>query len=697
MSAMPEYAEPPSESAGFAGARLALERYAEPLLRRCAARFARQRLQDEAADLRERILEGLENPVVIDRALKTLSPEARRVLRLANIGRQSRWRVQSIVEADARWGSAGSVAPILELLEAGLAFPELPARGAKLASWETWLAGAKEQPLQVQIAPLAAARAQREPLPLPKVDFDVLPVVPAETDGLEWLLRVCAAWQEVRESPLRLTQQGGFFKRDLDRLRAHPLLSAPPADQVGDVPDAALLAIGLAQSLGFLAREFDQVRAVDALPPVSQSLGAELANQWSALVGISDWDPRTGWALENTAPLSAAAALGLAVLDDLPAEQWAVADDVDAALTSGPDGKPGAVSGLLLGVLHQLRLVQAVKHADRWWVRLTSAGRAVAAGQEPKLPAPPLEQTLVVQPNLEVIVYRQGLTPPLIARLTRFAEWKSLGLACTLGLTSESVYRGLESGETMAELLSLLERHSTRALSDTVLDSLRSWASKRERVLVYPSAFLLEFRTVADLDMAVRRGLVEQRITDRIGLIGSESRIDYSQFRLSGTRDYLAADEICVDVSADGLAVLVNEHKSDLLLESELRRFAEPVESTGERPEYRATIQSLRMARNAGLNAAALDAWYQRRAGQGIPASVLLLLTADESPAFQIGSRILLHVPGEELADGLAAWPESARLLGERLAPTLFAVPAENAEPLRSLLDRLGVRWDLPK
>lgn len=696
MSAMPETTDPSTEAAGFAGARAALERYTDPLLRRCAARFARQRLQDDAADLRERILEGLENPVTIDRALKTLTPDARRVLRLASIGRQTRWRVQSIVEADARWSGAGSVAPILELLEAGFAFPELPARGAKLASWETWLGGAKEQPLFVHVAPLAANRAQREPLPLPKVDFDVLPAVPTETDGLEWLLRVCVAWQFVREAPLRLTQQGGFFKRDLDRLRAHPILSAPPADQVGEVPDAALLAIGLAQAQGFLVREADQVRALDSLPGEIQDLGVELAGQWSALIGIADWDPRTGWSLELPTPLGVSAVLALAVLDDLPADQWAVADDIDAALTGGPDGKPGAISSLLLGVLHQLRLVQAVRHNDRWWVRLSQAGKAIVAGQEPKLPLPPIEQTLVVQPNLEIIVYRQGLTPALVVRLTRIAEWKALGLACTLALTPESVYRGLESGETMAELLALLERHSARALSDTVLDSLRSWASKRERVLVYPSAFLLEFRTTADLDMAVRRGLVELRITDRIGLIGAESRIDYSQFRLTGTRDYLAADEICVEASADGLAVYVNEHKSDLLLESELRRFAEPAESTGERPEYRATIQSLRTARNSGLNVAALDAWYQRRAGQGIPASVLLLLTADESPAFHLGTRMLVRVPSEELADGLAAWPESARLLGERLAPALFDVPAENAEALRSLLDRLGVRWDSP-
>src|SRR5439155_1607544 len=83
---------------------------------------------------------------------------------------------------------------------------------------------------------------------------------------------------------------------------------------------------------------------------------------------------------------------------------------------------------------------------------------------------------------------RQGLTPPLLARLTRFAEWQTIGLACTLRLTADSVYRGLESGETLNDIVRLLERHGTRAISETVLGSLRSWASKRERVLGYAAA-----------------------------------------------------------------------------------------------------------------------------------------------------------------------------------------------------------------
>ena len=143
----------------------------------------------------------------------------------------------------------------------------------------------------------------------------------------------------------------------------------------------------------------------------------------------------------------------------------------------------------------------------------------------------------------------------------------------------------------------------------------------------------------------MRLGLVQHRLTDRLGLIGSEASIDYEQFRLIGSRDYLAADELCIDVASDGLVLSVNEHKSDLLLESELLRFAERGEGRDGQPVFRLTVQSLRSARGQGLDESALDAWFRRRAGRSLPAAAHLLMTADQTPPFAMARRLLLHVP----------------------------------------------------
>jgi hypothetical protein len=687
MSAVLKLEEDDSIGPGFAPARDALDRYGDALLRRIAAQTGRQRVQFDAEETRAYLLAAIHNPVLVDRTLKQLSPGARRLLRLTGIGGQSRWRIPSLVEFGSILGTNDGIAPVQELLESGLAFPELPARSPKVNSWETWLAGGTAEALIVHIVPLASTRSQREPLELPKVDFDVLPESPIEADGLEWLLRAAVAWQIVRESPLRLTQQGGLFKRDLDRLSTHPVLASPPVEQIGDVPDAALLTVMLAQAAGLLVRDRDQIVAADFPESWSGGVGSALAGFWAAIVGVDSWDPTSGLCGSPGRSISASAVLAMAVLAELPADQWAKVEEVDRALAVGPDGRPGIVQALLLGILHQLRLIQATKHKNEWWVRCSAIGVAVAQGKTPPTSPPALEQTLLVQPNLEIILYRQGLTPGLVARLSRIAEWKSIGIACTLGLTADSVYRGLESGESLTEILALFDRHGTRPLSETVLNSLRSWASKRERILAFPSALVLEFREPADLERAVRLGLVEHRVTDRIGLIGNESRIDYQQLRLSGTRDYLSHDELCVEVSSDGLTLTVNEHKSDLLLESELQRFAERTDLS----RFQLTVASLHAARKAGLDENALDAWFRRRTGLPLPPAALLLISADRSTAMSLIRTPLLRVPTEEQADGLAAWPETAGLVGERLAPTVFAVSEESIEPLRAALAQLDV------
>src|SRR4029453_18077347 len=128
-------------------------------------------------------------------------------------------------------------------------------------------------------------------------------------------------------------------------------------------------------------------------------------------------------------------------------------------------------SAFLLGLAYPLRLVQAARTGDgAWAVRLTALGRWLLEGGGVPSVESDYPKTLLVQPNLEVVAYRQGLTPALVARLTRFAAWQSLGSACTLQLGPESVYRALEGGLTFDDILRTLEQHGTRATPPAVVD-----------------------------------------------------------------------------------------------------------------------------------------------------------------------------------------------------------------------------------
>ena len=135
-------------------------------------------------------------------------------------------------------------------------------------------------------------------------------------------------------------------------------------------------------------------------------------------------------------------------------------------------------------------------------------------------------------------------------------------------------------------------------------------------------------------------------------------------------------EEMCVEIEPDGLTLCVNENRSDLLLDSEVRRFAEPVTFPGadERPRYQMTLATLAMGRRQGVDARGLDGWFRRRTGQPLPSAARLLLTGDETPPLSLHRMLVLRIPTGDVADGLTTWAETRGLIAERLSMTVLAV-----------------------
>jgi hypothetical protein len=298
-----------------------------------------------------------------------------------------------------------------------------------------------------------------------------------------------------------------------------------------------------------------------------------------------------------------------------------------------------------------------------------------------------------VQPNLEILAYRQGLTPGLIARLGRLATWKGLGPACTLQLQPESVYRALESGETFETILQALQRHGMKPVPEPVVNSLRTWADKRERIQIYAAAALFEFNSAEELSEALARGLPAVRLSDRLAVVAREGDIDYRHFRLLGTRDYTLPPERCVEVEADGVTLGIDLARSDLLLETEVGRFAEPLERSGVsgRCFYRLTPATVAAARDNNLTLAALENWFFQRTGQALPPAARLLFVGGQLGPFELRRLLVLYAPTEEIADGLQQWPQTRALIEARLGPTALVVSEEGAAALRERLAMLGV------
>jgi hypothetical protein len=690
--------------------RRSLEYYSEPLLRQVAARLARVRSQWPAEELIGRCIDAVTNAATLDRRLAELDAPSRQVLALMGHSRRFRWRLGSLVEMAMSLGAVDGLKPILDLLEAGLLYPEFTEGKQKLKNFDQCLVALVSGSNDLFTHPMIAARALSPDDSWPTVSaVDAEPAAGAveEADGLEWPLRLAALWQLACRAPVRRTISGEFFKRDHERLTQDSLLSQPPAEFPANVPDLPFLAVCLAEAEEVLLPVDSELHAAPRFTALEGDSGNGLASLWKSLFGLEGWDPlhgRRGPDAGPGNPFPSACLLALMLLARLPSGTWARPEEIQRWLVAHhpawsteqtrSTSKRDWMSPFLLGVCHQLRAVQSARSVDgHRLVRLSQTGRWLMGLGEQPLQEAPFARTLLVQPNLEIIVYRQGLTPDLIARLTTFAVWKTQGSACTLQLEPEAVYRSLEMGMGFDEILQTLEQHGTRPTPPSVIEMLRTWSNKRERISVYASGAILEFSRPEDLEEALARGVPAVRLSDRLAVVANENAIDFRHFRLTGTRDYHLPQEKCVAVEEDGVTLHVDVTRSDLLLETELERFARNTDRTAAsgKKQYRLTPESLAAARASGMNLPLLQTWFLQRTGQTLPPAAELLMGESREGTLRLRRLLVLHVANEHLADGLFQWPESRRLIEERLGPTAFAVPDENVAPLRDLLRGLGI------
>src|SRR5262249_54011472 len=129
--------------------RQTLSSYDEPLLRQVAGSLCKPRSQWPAEELIDRSVQTVGNPAVIDRRLRDLAPEARRLLGLVGHSRQPRWPVGSLVELGVALGATDGLAAVQILLDAGLLYPDLgqatstdkPGRSRvpRVKGFDTWL------------------------------------------------------------------------------------------------------------------------------------------------------------------------------------------------------------------------------------------------------------------------------------------------------------------------------------------------------------------------------------------------------------------------------------------------------------------------------------------------------------------------------------------------------------------------------
>jgi Helicase conserved C-terminal domain len=731
--------------------RAALKRYEASQLRELVVALGSVAGSLKANVLVDEIDDRLADQRVIEDRLARLSVGSRLALGLFAITETAAWPALGLAHSLGCLGIEPTCA-ITSLLELGLLVARIEADGAVVREFsglfKNTVDNSPSAELIVHPVALAAARTVQP-------EGAALPVAGAvrqvrEADGFEAIVRLAALWQRVAEAPLRQTQQGQIYKRDRDRLEDDPVLAGPIADAIEPLPDMAALWLVLARAVGLVGHEAGSDRVLAAPAEFwaehAVHLPQMIAARWMALrhwheqIGMQEPGGPVALGLPFVRPalllwLSTVGEADWVALDDLADHMsmlWPGWDeaalgldkrvisevqskDTRARSTSRrvrPTSEVAVLEAVLLGPAYQLGLIRAAEEASsgRRVVQLAPLGRYVLALGTPPPARPAFEHFLFVQPNFEVIAYRQGLNPSLIGQFSRFAKWSQVGAALEWKLTPDSIYRGLEGGLTPEQMLERLARHSSRPLPAGVAEAVRTWAERRERITYHAAATLIEFATAEALELALAAWpsdprVPPARVSDRLLLVEDEPSIPYHRFRLSGSRDYRKSAEPCLDVEPDGVTLALDLGRSDLLVDAELARFADELPADDPngtistvRRRFRVSPASLARAAADGFTPALLTRWFPERTGMDLtPALRLLLYAAGSSiEPFRTDRPLVLYAPTAELLDGLMQHPITRDHLGERLGLTAIVVPTDQLDALQRALAKLGLTIDSP-
>jgi hypothetical protein len=697
----------------------------------------------------DEITEHLDEPAAVQALVARLNPGSHLALSLYGLTELSFFPMAGISQA-LRILLAEPLPAILPLLELGL-LALVSAQdagmvdefGEILASADPWRTF-----LRVHPAVPKSVRTTRPQDILPRAGGTISQI--REPDGLEAVLRLGALWQRVGAEPLRQTQQGVLYKRDRDRIDLDPVLVASIADSFVPLADSASFWLALARRVGLIELEAGGERLLAAAPEFWTEneihLPQMIATGWLSLPEWCELPPEALADNESEPTIAYLRCALLLWLSTLADSEWIALDDLAEFLTarcpawsrlsrsgeaqdeSPPRARASArtrprsrneegarprtsvlLEAILLGVAYPLGLVRAALEGSggRRVVQLSALGRYVLAVGPTPPPRAAFDQFLFVQPNFEVIAYRQGLTPQLVGRLSRFAWWTQIGAALELKLSRESIVHGLDRGSKPEWMLETLTRASQRPLSRGVIEAINNWAERRERVVFYNTTTLIEFGNQIDRDQALELWPPDQEsppvaVAERFLLVEDDRSVPYARLRLTSSRDYRRPPEVCVSVDSDGVTLVLDPARADLLVDAELAQFTDPVpvpernsghSGTSLPRRFLITGESLQRGISRGITAARLGEWFERRSGKPIPASVQLLLLAQSSrvPTLKAATIVVLTLPTPEVLEGLRQLPMTRSLLGDSLGPTSVAIPQHQVAPLQSVLKELGI------
>lgn len=291
----------------------------------------------------------------------------------------------------------------------------------------------------------------------------------------------------------------------------------------------------------------------------------------------------------------------------------------------------------------------------------------------------------VVQPNFDIIVYLDRVGAPQLAFLERHAErTKSHHHTAQYRLTRESVYRGMESGTTLTDLLDRLQAGCQVELPQNIVVELREWASLRERVVLRRSARLMEFPSAKALQIGLSQGLNGRVVDERFLLLDTRSTA-----QVSGLTHINYAQPLPKNLTAtESGTIHLKRGSHDLMTAAQLTQWA----IRGAETDWQLTTKSIAAALKPQRRISELLALLKERLSHRIPPLLELALRswAGESFAVELETVTVMRCAEERVFEAIVTSPSMQPLLRGYLYPDLLFVDFSRLEALRQRLHWLG-------
>lgn len=557
-------------------------------------------------------------------------------------------------------------------------------------------------------------------------------ITSSSTDTLE--MNLLHASTKLLHAPLKLNRDGAPHRRGLAKLAREIVFpgtfnEAGPEVDVNkiEILDYMVFLFAMGCQLGMLTNDGEQLEGASAGMDAYFASSISKRNRMlgDAFKGLRQWNEADSFAAEKVEDLgsSLTAARGetligargyvFSILRRSRFTSWKLEDAVESlcalmdppflqkALDKAQTEVPVWVGAFLRRGLYWIGAVERGRTEEGPVIRFSKRGREMLGLNVKDTPAP-VDKSMVIQPNFELMIFLDSTDVTLLHRIYRVTERVKLSdRVAVFKLTPESVQRGYSMGENAAAIIKFLRDNAAVEVPESVTFQLHDWERIHKRLVVHHSGYLVRHHDPDALDMWL--GQVKHDTKCNVVRLGpstaylsenDEVLLEKLLTRARGSVINIEEPNGVLDFVGPLLAT-VDPLQADVITMWELSRIAHEVEDAPPRLRQFALDVALLKIRWPQDTLQKAVTFLEPRSKGGLPASQRILLQSmlEAPPTAAIHTHMtVIQLQDEFTADLFDDVEEFQEFVAQRLGPMAFSVDSSKIDDLREKMIELGFK-----